>query len=340
MKHILMGTAAVLFLAPCYAGAQSPQAQSQQPARPNQQAQSSQHGQPGAQNQRQAQSGQQAEASKPVAQKCMNDLQVFRQKMRDDGLWLSGYRTGYGWPGTGMARRGDQTAAHTAPGTGTGDARSGSEARARAADVQAQGGGATGAATQAGDTPWSRMNWAVPPMQQLRTLHSAALVLAQRGEQQGCETVLSELRDAYGQYGQQLKQAGADGSRMNGYRQQQLADAKPVEQMQRAFRADNITGTDVRSPKDEYLGSVEDVVVDPYSGKISYVILARGGFLGLGEDYVAVPWQKMKATQNMDAFVLDTSEDKLEKAPKVDPQAFSSQQTYDKRRQEIDRFWQ
>jgi len=270
----------------------------------------------------------------------MNDLQAFRSDMQKDGLWLSGYRTGYGWTGSGMARRGDQTAAHTAPGTGTGDARSGSEARARAADVQAQGGGATGTATPASDTPWTKMNWTVPPMQQLRTLHSAALVMAQRGEQQGCETVLSELREAYGQYGQQLKQAGTDGNRMNGYRQQQLADAKPVGQMQRAFRADTITGTDVRTPKDEYLGSVEDVVVDPDSGKISYVILARGGFLGIGEDYVAVPWQKMKATQTMNAFVLDTTEDKLEKAPKVDPQAFSSQQTYDRRRQAIDRFWQ
>lgn len=317
MKQLLLGTAAVLLLAPQLAGAQPAQNQGRQ----------------------QAQGGPQ------VAQKCLNDLQAFRQQMRSDGLWLSGYRTGYGWSGHGRAMLDDQTAARTAPGPGTGGERAGTEARARAADVQAQGGGATGAAPRAGagqatGGPWGNVNWTVPPMQQLRTLHSAAVVMAQRGEQQGCETVLSELREAYGEYGEQLKRAGGDRTRISGYRQQQLASARPVGQMDRAFRADNITGTDVRSPKDEYLGSVEDVVVDPNSGQIGYVILARGGFLGFGQDYVAVPWKQLKATQNMDAFVLNATDNQLEKAPKVDPQAFSDQQTYSQRRQEIDRFWQ
>lgn len=326
VKHLLMGTTAVLLLAPHLASAQSTSTQQSQTNPPRQQAQD----------------------QKPVAQKCLNDLQAFRQKMQQDGLWLSGYRTGYGWSGYGLGMRGDQTAAHTAPGTGNTDARAGSEARARAADVQAQGGGAIGAAPGAGaDTsraaaggPWGNVNWTMPPMQQLRTLHGAAIVMAQRGEQQGCETVLSELRDAYGEYGQQLKQAGGDQGRVSGYRQQQLASAKPVTQMNRAFRADNITGTDVRSPKDEYLGSVEDVIVDPNSGQISYLILAHGGFIGIGEDYIAVPWKQLQATPNMDVFVLNTTENALEKAPKVDLQAFSDQQTYNQRRQEIDRFWQ
>ena len=317
MKHLLMGTAAALLLAPNLVYAQS---------------NASQQGQAN-------QSQQQAQGQKPVAQKCLNDLQAFRQKMQQDGLWLSGYRTGYGWSGYGMSMRSDQTVAHTAPGTSNTDARAGSDARARAADVPTQSAGA-GIGQAAAGGPWGNVNWTVPPMQQLRTLHGAAVVMAQRGEQQGCETVLSELRDAYDEYGQQLKQAGGDQGRMSSYRQQQLASAKPVNQMNRVFRTDNITGTDVRSPKDEYLGSVEDAIVDPNSGQISYLILAHGGFLGFGEDYIAVPWKQLQATPNMDMFVLNTTENALEKAPKVDPQAFSDQQTYNQRRQEINRFWQ
>ncbi|MFC7478156.1 PRC-barrel domain-containing protein [Dankookia sp. GCM10030260] len=321
MKHLLMGTAAVLILAPQLAGAQSSQNRGQPQAQGNP-------------------SQQQAEAGQPVARKCLNDLQAFRQQMRKDGLWLNGYRTGYGWHGYSRAMLDDQTAAHSAPGTGNTDARAGSEDRARAAGVQAQGGGATGAGQAAARGPWDNLNWTVPPMQQLRALQAAVVVMAQRGEQQGCETVLAELRQAYDQYGQQLKQAGGNQDRMSGYRQQQLANATPVGQMDRAFRADNLTGTDVRNAKDEYLGSIEDVVVDPNSGQVSYVILARGGFFGVGEDYVAVPWKQLKATQNMDAFVLNTTDTQLEKAPKVDLQTFSDQQTYIQRRQEIDRFWQ
>ena len=168
MKHLLMGTVAALLLAPGLVAAQST-------------------------------SSQQAQSQKPVAQKCLNDLQAFRQKMRQDGLWLSGYRTGYGWPGYGLGTRSDQIAAHTGPGTSNTDARASSGARA--ADVQTQGGGAIGSAPVAGaglavaGGPWGNVNWTLPPMQQLRTLHGAAVVMAERGEQQGCETVLSELRD-------------------------------------------------------------------------------------------------------------------------------------------------
>jgi len=219
--------------------------------------------------------------------------------------------------------------------------------------VQAQGGGAIGSApaagagtgqaaapSTAGAAPFADMNWRMPPMQQIRVLHAAAAVMAQRGEEQGCQTVLSELKEVYGQYGQQLRQAGYDSNRLGSYRRQQLANAKPVTQLGGVLRADNITGTDVRSPRDEYLGSIEDVILDPNSGQISYAIIAHGGFIGIGEDYIAVPWQRLQATPNLDMFVLNTTENVLENAPKVDPDTFSSPQAYTQQRQEIDRFWQ
>ena len=315
MKHFLMGTAAVLLLGPQIAVGQT------QPARP---------ANPPPQN-----PPQQQAQGQPVAQQCLSDLQGFGQQMQKDGLWLSGYRAGYGWPATTPASRRDQTAAHTAPGPGTIGDRSGSDQRARAADVQAQGGGAIGR-----PGPWAKVDWPAPPMQQLRALHNAAVVLAHRGEQQGCNLVLTELREAYGEYGQQLRQAGGDSRNMGRYRQQELGQAKPVAQMNRAFRTDSITGTDVRSPSDEYLGSAEDVIVDPNTGQVSYVILARGGFLGIGEHYVAVPWRRLQATPNMDMLVLNTTDAALEKAPRVDPEAFADSQAYGKRSEEIDRFWQ
>ncbi|NKC33417.1 PRC-barrel domain-containing protein [Falsiroseomonas selenitidurans] len=322
MKHLILGTTAALLLAPALGHAQNQ-----------------------AQNQNQNQGRQ-------VATQCLQDLQRFGQQMRQDGLWLSGYRTGYGWNRGGAplaSPSGDRSVADTAVGTGDAGARGGPSARARAADVQAQGGGAIGAPRVGGavgapmvgaGSPWANTTWRIPPMQEIRTLHAGAVAMAQRGEERGCQMVLAEAREAYQAYGTRLRESGVDAASIGNYRQQRLVAATPVAEMNRAFRADNITGTDVRSPRDEWLGSVEDVIVDPDSGRISYVILARGGFLGIGEDYVAVPWQRLRATPNMDIFVLNTTEAALERAPNVDPDAMANAQVYGQRRQQIDRFWQ
>ncbi|MBU8540956.1 PRC-barrel domain-containing protein [Falsiroseomonas tokyonensis] len=333
MKHLLLGTTAALLLVPALGMAQGQTASQAGPA------------------------ADQGRAGIPaVAQQCLQDLRTFGQRMRDDGLWLSGYRAGYGWRGAAAAPlaspSGDRSAAETPVGTGDVAARGGPSARARAADVQAQGGGAIGAPRPgmagpvaaapggAAASPWSNTGWRMPPMQEIRTLHAGAVAIAQRGEERGCQMVLAEAREAYGTYSTRLREAGVDADSIGTYRQQQLVAARPVTEMGRAFRADNITGTDVRSPRDNWLGSVEDVILDPNSGRITYLILARGGFLGIGEDYVAVPWSRLRATPGMDVFVLDTTEAALERAPKVEPDAMVNAEAYGQRRQQIDRFWQ
>ncbi|NKE48314.1 PRC-barrel domain containing protein [Roseomonas frigidaquae] len=310
MKHLLLGTTAALLLAPALSMAQT---QTPNAARPQ------------------------------VAQRCMQDLQAFGVQMREDGMWLSGYRTGYGWARTGAplaSPSANRTAADTPVGTGPVGARGGSADRARAADVQAQGGGAIGAPMVGARTPWANTGWTRPPMQEIRTLHAGAIAMAQRGEERGCQLILAEAREAYDSYGARLREAGVDPDNIVTYRQQQLVAATPVTEMNRAFRADNITGTDVRNPRDAWLGSVEDVIVDPNTGRIGYLILGRGGFLGIGEDYVAVPWDRMRATPNMDVFVLDVTEAALDQAPQVEPEAMANAEAYGQRRQQIDRFWQ
>jgi sporulation protein YlmC with PRC-barrel domain len=105
------------------------------------------------------------------------------------------------------------------------------------------------------------------------------------------------------------------------------------------MRTDTITGTDVRNPQDEYFGSVEDVVFDQRSGEIAYVIIGRGGFLGMGQEHVAVPWQRMRATPNLDTFVLNMREEQFESAPTINPNNFATDEGYTTQRGEIDRFW-
>jgi hypothetical protein len=62
-----------------------------------------------------------------------------------------------------------------------------------------------------------------------------------------------------------------------GCRQQQIADAKPVTDNGASFRSDELLGTEVRGPQNQALGSVEDVVTSPQTGKIAYLVIVRSG---------------------------------------------------------------
>ena len=59
------------------------------------------------------------------------------------------------------------------------------------------------------------------------------------------------------------------------------------------WRGSKLAGVDVYNEANEKIGDVNDVILDR-SGKVSNVILGVGGVLGLGEHYVAVPFDKLK----------------------------------------------
>lgn len=67
------------------------------------------------------------------------------------------------------------------------------------------------------------------------------------------------------------------------------------------------------------VGEIDSILVDPAHGKLSIAVVETGGFLGLGEDLVAVPWNKMRFDWQDREMVLAMSGRELERAPQVDP---------------------
>jgi sporulation protein YlmC with PRC-barrel domain len=67
---------------------------------------------------------------------------------------------------------------------------------------------------------------------------------------------------------------------------------------------------------DSKIGEISDVLVSN-DGKIDGFIVSVGGFLGLGEKNVAVPFDAVKATQRNGSWwlTMDSTKDQLEKAP-------------------------
>ncbi|WP_414476100.1 PRC-barrel domain-containing protein [Microvirga sp. M2] len=176
------------------------------------------------------------------------------------------------------------------------------------------------------------------PRFQIQTLYSTASVLARRGNEQACQTVLSELGAVYDQRVAQLRQAGIEPGQVISWRQRLLLEAQPVTQLGRALSIDDLSGADVRNLQDERLGSINDMVLNPNTGAVSHVVIARGGFLGIGRDYIAVPWQYFRATPGLNVLVLNVSRDVIENAPQVEPNMGPA--AFEQVRPQIDQYWQ
>lgn len=77
-----------------------------------------------------------------------------------------------------------------------------------------------------------------------------------------------------------------------------------------------------RNLKDEKLGEVDDIVLNPEQRGILYVLASRGGFLGFSKKLVAIRWSDLRATEDHELYVLDVSAKAFEDAPAVDGRNF------------------
>ena len=102
---------------------------------------------------------------------------------------------------------------------------------------------------------------------------------------------------------------------MNDLSQPNPAIADPAAFSGLAIKTSNIIGTNVVSPKNEDLGKVEEVVIDVFNGRIAYLILSFGGFLGMGGKLYAVPWKALHYDNELGVYVLNLAKEQIERAP-------------------------
>lgn len=85
-----------------------------------------------------------------------------------------------------------------------------------------------------------------------------------------------------------------------------------------ALSATSLIGNGVVNPEGEDLGKVEDIMMDIRAGRVAYVVLSFGGFLGLGDKLFAVPWDALALDTNRKVFVLNVKKETLKNAPGFD----------------------
>jgi hypothetical protein len=80
--------------------------------------------------------------------------------------------------------------------------------------------------------------------------------------------------------------------------------------------SDKVEGTAVFGADERRIGSIERVMIDKVSGRVSYAVLGFGGILGLGNAHYPLPWQSLKYDTRLGGYVTGVTEDQLRGAPK------------------------
>jgi PRC-barrel domain len=84
-----------------------------------------------------------------------------------------------------------------------------------------------------------------------------------------------------------------------------------------ASEAHGVLGRDVRSPKDEDMGRIVDVIVDR-EGTVRAAVIDFGGFLGVGSRKIVVDWNALhfgRVANKSDSITLDLTKEQVMAAP-------------------------
>jgi hypothetical protein len=78
--------------------------------------------------------------------------------------------------------------------------------------------------------------------------------------------------------------------------------------------SDRIKGTTVRTVDGRKVGTIKRIMINKVSGEVAYAILAHGGFLGIGERYLPLTWNRLSYDLAFRAYKIDITADELESA--------------------------
>jgi sporulation protein YlmC with PRC-barrel domain len=78
---------------------------------------------------------------------------------------------------------------------------------------------------------------------------------------------------------------------------------------------ETLLGSNVKNLQGEELGKIKHLMVEPRTGRVMYAVVGMGGFLGMSEKSILVPWNTMEAARNGNSIVLNVSKQALQHVP-------------------------
>lgn len=73
----------------------------------------------------------------------------------------------------------------------------------------------------------------------------------------------------------------------------------------------------VLNQEGETLGNIYETVLDLQTGHIAYLVLASGGYLGMGEKHLPIPFAALYYNSDAGEYQLDVPKERLQQAPQI-----------------------
>src|SRR5688500_8488267 len=151
----------------------------------------------------------------------------------------------------------------------------------------------------------------------LTTLRNAVHVLVRNGKEDACEEVVEAVEEILSDRREELVEAGLLVAADDQPRINRLENAPKVDQLVQPLRAGGVIGSSLRNTRYAYLGEISDLVFDPNGHEITHALVEVGGFLGLGEEVVAVPMSALRVTHDLETFVIPMPKERFAEAPRL-----------------------
>jgi hypothetical protein len=102
--------------------------------------------------------------------------------------------------------------------------------------------------------------------------------------------------------------------------------------------SDKVEGTAVYRSNGDKVGTIERVMIDKVSGKVTFAVMSFGGFMGIGKDSYPLPWNLLTYNPQLQGYEVNIGEEQLKGAPK-----YSEHETWDwtepRRARSVNDYW-
>jgi PRC-barrel domain len=99
-----------------------------------------------------------------------------------------------------------------------------------------------------------------------------------------------------------------NGFYLTGPRKQRTASKAVIE-------SDRVEGTAVFDPKGDQIGTIKRLLIEKVSGRVLYVDVTFGGFLGIGVHHHTIPWEKLAYDRELSGYRTDVTAEQVRGAP-------------------------
>jgi hypothetical protein len=104
------------------------------------------------------------------------------------------------------------------------------------------------------------------------------------------------------------------------------------------IESDRVEGTAVFDRDNNKIGTIERLLIEKVSGRVTYVEETFGGFLGIGAHHHTIPWEKLTYDRELGGYHTDITEAQVRGVPSF----YSDNQAWldSKREQEMREYWE